>query len=83
MRAILAIAIAALPFAASAQPDPQPGAAGRSITREQFVQRGAEMAGRRFDAIDTTHSGTITRAQWQAYRAAHGGGNHQGSAASQ
>ncbi len=83
MRAILAVlTLAALPLAATAQPAPPvqatpgqaPAGAGRAITRDQFVQRAAEMAGRRFDQIDTNHTGTITRSQLHAFRQAHRGG---------
>ncbi len=45
----------------------------QSITRAQFVQRAAEAAGRRFDAMDTTHAGVLTRAQMRAWRQAHHG----------
>ncbi len=68
-RATVAILLAAsLPLAVSAQQ--APGAHG--ITRDQFVQRRAEMAGRQFDAIDTNHAGTITRDQIRAFRQTHG-----------
>jgi hypothetical protein len=43
------------------------------ITREEFVQRAAQMAGRRFDMIDTAHTGTVTMAQLRAWREAHQG----------
>ena len=94
MRHIIAtLAIAALPAfvlpafvlhaAALAQPAPAPAPVqgGRAISRDQFIQRAAEMAGRRFDAIDTNHTGTITRAQMRAYREAHGGGRGSPAAA--
>jgi hypothetical protein len=44
---------------------PPPGA----ITRQEFVQRRADEAGRLFDKIDTSHQGYITRAQLRAFMA--------------
>jgi hypothetical protein len=44
---------------------PPPGA----ISREQFVERRAEAAGRLFDEIDVNHTGYITRAQLRAWAA--------------
>ena len=73
MHRVLTVSLVALlPVAAWAQA--APGEAGeRVITRDQFIQRAADMAGRRFDAIDTGHTGTITRAQLRAFRQSHGG----------
>jgi hypothetical protein len=62
--------VALLPLAALAQTAPAPPGA---MTREQFVQRAADMAGRRFDEIDTSHAGVITRDQLRAWRQAHAG----------
>jgi hypothetical protein len=53
------------PSGASAAPPPG------AITREEFVQRRTEAAGRLFDKIDTNHLGYITRAQLRAWVAAH------------
>jgi hypothetical protein len=68
-----AIALALAPSAAFAQAGPGgappsgPGAAAApppgAISRDQFIQRHAEAAGRLFDQIDTNHTGYITRAQ--------------------
>ena len=84
-----AIALALAPSAAFAQAGAQGGAAGPppsgpgaaaapppgAISRDQFVQRHAEAAGRLFDQIDTNHTGYITRAQLLAFmRARHPGG---------
>jgi hypothetical protein len=70
VRLAIAACVALLPIAASAQTaSPAP----HGMTREQFVQRGAEMAGRRFDEIDTGHTGTITRDQIRAWRQSHAG----------
>jgi hypothetical protein len=44
---------------------PPPGA----ITREEFVQKRSDEAGRLFDEIDTNHQGYITRSQLRAYMA--------------
>jgi hypothetical protein len=50
---------------------PPPGA----ISRDQFIQRRAEAAGRLFDQIDTNRTGYITRAQLLDFmRARRGGG---------
>jgi hypothetical protein len=46
---------------------PPPGA----ISRDQFIQRRAEAAGRLFDQIDTNHTGYITGAQLRAFMLAH------------
>jgi hypothetical protein len=50
---------------------PPPGTSGApppgAITREQFVERRTEAAGRLFDQIDTNHLGYVTRAQLRAY----------------
>ena len=69
-RLAISLILLTVPFAASAQTAPPPGQ--RPITRDQFVQRAAEMAGRRFDEIDTSHAGVITRDQIRAWRQAHG-----------
>jgi hypothetical protein len=50
----------------AAAPAPPPGA----VTREEFVQRRADAAGRLFDQIDTNHLGYITRAQLRAWMSA-------------
>ena len=71
MRLTLATLLFAAPLAAMAQPAPSgpPPAPTRGvITRDQFVQRAATMAGQRFDAIDVNHTGSITRAQLRAWR---------------
>jgi hypothetical protein len=80
------LAVALVPAAAFAQAGPPPNESGPppggppgasaapppgAITRDQFVQRRAEAAGRLFDRIDTNHVGYITRAQMHAYTAAH------------
>ena len=64
--------IAAAPLAALAQSAPSNEAAPgqHGITRDQYVQRAADMAGRRFDQIDTAHAGVITRDQIRAFRQA-------------
>ena len=65
------VPLASVQVAAFAQGVPNaPGSQG--ITRDQFVQRAAEMAGRRFDEIDTAHAGVVTREQVRAFRQAHG-----------
>jgi hypothetical protein len=56
-------------------PGPSGGAAPPgAITREQFVQRRAEAAGRQFDEIDVNHLGYITRAQLRAWMGQRRGG---------
>ena len=73
MKPFAAALLALLPLCAQAQPAPgQATGPARTITREQFVQRASEIAGRRFDAIDTAHSGVVTRDQIRAFRQAHG-----------
>ena len=69
LRLATATFVALVPIASYAQSAPQ--TAARGITRDEFVQRAAEMAGRRFDEIDTTHAGVITRDQLRAWRQAH------------
>ena len=75
MRAALATLFLALPLSAMAQPAPTgaPPPDRGVITRDQFIQRAVQMAGQRFDAIDTNHTGSITRAQLRAWRQAHQG----------
>ena len=65
LRLATATFVALVPIATYAQSAP------RGITRDEFVQRAAEMAGRRFDEIDTSHAGVITRDQLRAWRQAH------------
>ena len=75
------IALALVPAAAFAQAPPggpggpPPGGPGASppgaISRDQFVQRRAEAAGRLFDQIDVNHTGYITKAQLRAWMAQH------------
>ncbi len=72
--AFTAAVLSLLSLSAMAQSAPPPGGFGAGgITRDQFVQRAAEAAGRRFDAIDTSHAGVITRAQIRAWHDAHQG----------
>jgi hypothetical protein len=73
-KTIAALLLALSPAVALAQPAPatNSGAPGdRTITRAQFVQQAADIAGRRFDEIDTAHSGVLTRSQIRAWREAH------------
>jgi hypothetical protein len=72
-RTLAALILILSPVAAIAQIAPGPVPGGRTITRAQFVQRAADMAGQHFDAIDTSHSGVVTRGQIRAWRAAHQG----------
>jgi len=37
------------------------------ITRDEYVQHAAEAAGKRFDMIDTAHTGTLTREQLRSW----------------
>jgi hypothetical protein len=84
MRAVaigFVIAVALAPASAFAQAGPPPAESGPppgasapppgAITRDEFVQRRAEAAGRLFDKIDTNHEGYVTRAQLRAWNAAH------------
>ena len=80
MRLVLATLFAALPLATMAQTAPSQGQA--VITRDQFLQRATTIAGRTFDAIDVSHTGSITRDQLRAWRQSHrrqgaGGGQAQ------
>ena len=72
-RIAAAVLIGLAPIAALAQPAPSGEAAPdqRGITRDQYVQRAADLAGRRFDQIDTAHAGVVTRDQIRAFRQAH------------
>ncbi len=77
----LATALALGPLAALAQPATAPAAptatpqtnitANTPMTREQFVARAADRAGRMFDEIDVNHTGSITRAQVREWIHAH------------
>jgi Ca2+-binding EF-hand superfamily protein len=71
MRLALATLLATLPLAAMAQTVPPQGQG--VITRDQFIQRATAMAGRTFDAIDVSHTGSITRDQLRAWRQSHRG----------
>jgi hypothetical protein len=71
MRLVLATLLAAVPLAAMGQTAPSPGQG--VITRDQFIQRATNAAGRVFDAIDVGHTGSITRAQLRAWRQSHQG----------
>jgi hypothetical protein len=46
----------------------------RGVTRDQFVQRATQNAGRRFDEMDTNHDGILERSEVQAWRQAHATG---------
>ncbi len=59
----LVLALALIPWVAFAQAGPPLGV----ISRDQYVQRAAVAASQRFDAIDTNHTGYITREQIRAY----------------
>ena len=73
----LSILSPAAAWAQTPYPAAPPGNGGamgdRVITRDQFVQHAAQMAGRRFDMIDVNHTGTVTMSQVRAFRAAHQG----------
>jgi hypothetical protein len=71
--AFAAVIAAVAPLAAMAQSQTpsQPANGSQTITRQQYVDRASTMAGKRFDAIDTNHTGTITVAQLRAFRQAH------------
>jgi hypothetical protein len=84
MRSILIpvlFAASLLPAAAFAQTGPQTAAAdaataaGSGITREQYMQRAQERAGRRagarFDQMDANHDGVLDRAEMRAWRSQH------------
>jgi hypothetical protein len=70
---LLTIFCLAVSAGVQAQPAPngQPSTPTDQITRDQFIQRAAQAAARRFDMIDTTHSGVITRQQLTAWTTAH------------
>ncbi len=72
-KSLAILVVIASPLAANAQPAPGTERPERTITRAQYIQRAADMAGRRFDAIDTTHSGVVTRDQIRAWRQANPG----------
>lgn len=65
--AILAVALLPLPTLAQAASP----ASAETMTRAQYVQRASDAAGRRFDAIDTAHTGSLTREQIRAWRQSH------------
>jgi len=46
-------------------------AAAGTITRDAYVRRASDAAGKRFDAMDVTHKGTLSRAEIKAWRQAH------------
>src|ERR1700721_1369839 len=52
-----------------------PGMPAGSMTRDQYIQRAQERAGRaaaaRFDQMDANHDGILTPDETKAYRAAH------------
>lgn len=71
-RLVLIAVLAAAPFAAMAQSSaPQKPGPDQTITRQQFIDHASARAGKRFDAIDTNHTGVITVAQLRAFRHAH------------
>lgn len=94
----LPLAASALPALAQA-PQPAPATAvaaprarssahaqgGDSVTRAEYVERAATNAGRRFDAMDTAHTGTLTREQMRAWRQSHrrGSGSAEAPAAAE
>ena len=57
--------------AAPAAKPPRHTDAGGPITRDAYVKRAADAAGKRFDAIDVEHKGVLTRAQIRAWHQAH------------
>ena len=82
------LALSLLPLPALAQAGPQTAAAVESsasasppassvpgITREQFIHRAEERAGRRaagqFDGMDTNHDGVLDAAEMHAWRSQH------------
>jgi len=52
-----------------AQETAPPGA--RGLTRDAFVQRATEAAGKRFDQIDTNHDGVLSQEEQRAWRSNH------------
>lgn len=72
MRLVLVPLLAALPLAAAMAQTAPPQGLG-VITRDQFIQRATTVAGRTFDAIDVSHTGSITRDQLRAWRQSHRG----------
>jgi hypothetical protein len=54
--------------AAAAHPAPRRGG---DITRDQYVERAKDNAGRRFDRMDADHDGVLTEAERRAWREAH------------
>ncbi len=74
-----AVLLAAAPLAALAQPATAPATSGapatasETMTRDQFLARATDRAGRMFDAIDVNHTGSVTGEQVRAYMHAHHG----------
>ncbi len=68
MRPLIAAVILTLASLPAIAQTAGPQGGGATITREQFVSRAADLAGRRFDMIDTSHTGTITRTQLREFR---------------
>jgi hypothetical protein len=54
-----------------------------AISREEYVQRAARLAGERFDRIDVNHTGYVTRAQIRAFMAQHRAGGPGGPPSAQ
>jgi len=54
-----------------AQETAPPGA--RGLTRDAFVQRATEAAGKRFDQIDTNHDGVLSQEERRAWQSNHRG----------
>ena len=80
-RIVCSLIIALVPLSAMAQPAPAanpPAAtapakpahrteAAGPITRDAYVRRAADAAGKRFDAMDVNHKGVLTRAEIKAW----------------
>jgi len=69
-------AFAQSPTAAPPPSATPPMAPAGGLTKDEFVKRAQERAGRRaaevFDQMDTNHDGVLTREEFRAWRAQHG-----------
>jgi hypothetical protein len=73
--AIMTVLTAGPAFAQSASSPPSAGIAADSITRDAYIAKARDAAekraGKRFDAMDADHDGSLTKDEIAAYRVAH------------
>jgi hypothetical protein len=77
--ALAAVLISGFAAAQTSPPATSPPAARGSaavapgMTRDDYIRRAAERAGKHFDRMDTNHNGILEQSEMDAWKAAHPG----------